>query len=170
MVPLSRLVRLPFIKKRLPRGFAAHFKLHDHTLSPLFFKPALTPPPRSFGGVGGHHSCSYTFNTHYSMTPPNPTLGVSALQRVEVLMVDAYIITKDLRKPCSDDNMVSANWVSISSKNPKSKTFQNRTSGPQWALANSLQIQPCFGLTFRIEKTLKTLAVFAQARDSRSIK
>ena len=52
---------------------------------------------------------------------------LSALQRVEVLMVDAYI-TKDLRKPCSDDNMVSANWVSISSKNPKSKTFQNRTS------------------------------------------
>ena len=84
-------------------------------------------------------------------------------------MVDAYI-TKDLRKPCSDDNMVSANWVSISSKNPKSKTFQNRTSGPQWALANSLQIQPRFGLTFRIEKTLKTLAVFAQARDSGSIK
>ena len=112
--------QVSFHEKGLPQkkwhGFTAHFKLHDQTLSPLSFKPALTPehPHGKFlhdryilrvvlvAGLGGTNFAVIiprpvqvvkkglykiptlgTFNTHYNMTPPNPTFGASAAQRFE---------------------------------------------------------------------------------------
>lgn len=143
-MPLSRLVRLPSWRKSLDSLHTSNcttrpYRLCSLNLLWLHLPVVLVALGGTTLAVKFQRPVQIVRQGLYKIPIPWVLSIPTAWHLPTPLKVDAYKM-KDLRKPCSDDNMVSTNQVSMSSK-----TFQNRT-GPQ-ALAKSLQIQPCFGFT-----------------------